>query len=67
MGKFGTVDWFACMLVFIGALNWGLIGIFDYNVVHALFGAGTVLTKVTYVLIGFSAVYFAFGKTALSK
>jgi len=58
--KIGSLDSFACALVFLGALNWGLVGIFDYNIVHAIFGDGTVLAKVTYVLVGFSALFFGY-------
>jgi uncharacterized protein len=47
-------------IVVLGALNWGLIGIFDFNIVTSLFGTGTVLTKVVYVLVGLSAVYAMF-------
>ena len=58
--KFGSLDWFAYTLVLIGALNWGLVGIFDFILVTASFGAASVLTKVTYVAIGFAALYAGF-------
>ena len=48
---------FALMLMFIGALNWGIVGITDgeTNVLAEIFGTGT-LTDVIYVLIGVSAL-----------
>lgn len=43
-------------LVLVGALNWGLVGAFDFNVVETLLGTGTLAT-VVYVLVGLAAVY----------
>lgn len=39
----------------IGALNWGLVGIFEFNLVSAIFGE-TVLTRVVYAIVGICAV-----------
>jgi uncharacterized membrane protein YuzA (DUF378 family) len=36
----------------IGALNWGLIGLFNFNLVEALFGVNTTLTKIVYSVVG---------------
>lgn len=43
-------------LVVIGALNWGLIGAFGFNLITSIFGEGT-LTSVVYRLVGLSAIY----------
>lgn len=45
-------------LVIIGALNWGLVGLFKLDVVNALLGA-TGLETIVHILIGVSAVYLA--------
>ncbi len=50
----------AWVLVIIGALNWGLVGFFGYDVVAAIFGNMSTLTKVIYDLIGLSALYLIF-------
>ncbi len=52
----------ARLLVFVGAVNWGLVGIgyfmnADYNVVEMLLGSIPVVVAVVYVLIGASALY----------
>ena len=47
------------ILVIIGALNWGLVGAFNFNLVTALFGDMTLLTRAVYVLVGISAVVSA--------
>ena len=52
------LDVIAAILVVIGALNWGLIGLFGFNLVAALFGT-TVLTNLIYILVGLSGVYQA--------
>jgi uncharacterized protein len=44
-------------LVIIGALNWGLVGAFSFDLVAAIFGDATAVTRVIYVLVGLSALY----------
>ena len=46
----------ALALVIVGGLNWLLVGLFDYNLVVAIFGAGTVLSRTVYVIVGISAL-----------
>ena len=40
----------------IGCLNWGLVGLFDFNLVELLFGDGTLLTRIVYVLVAISGL-----------
>ena len=49
----------AYVLTLIGALNWGLIGIFGFNLVAAIFGDMTVMTRIIYSLVGISAIITA--------
>lgn len=49
----------AFTLVVVGALNWGLVGLMNFNLVEMLFGA-TSLTQLVYVLVGVSGLYLAF-------
>ena len=51
-----TLHYLALLLTVVGALNWGLVGLFDFNLVHALFGAYPVLEKLIYALVGASAL-----------
>ncbi len=48
------------VLVIIGGLNWGLVGLFQFNLVSALFGSVPVLESLIYVLVGLAAVYLVF-------
>lgn len=41
----------------VGALNWGLVGLLNLNVVEALLGVGSLLTKVVYVVVGLAGAY----------
>lgn len=45
------------VLASIGALNWGLVALLDFNLVSALFGIDTVLTNLIYIAVAASAVY----------
>jgi len=45
-----------CLLLIIGALNWGLIGLFEYNLVTAILGGFPIAEKVVYILIGAAGV-----------
>lgn len=39
------------LISIIGCINWGLVGLFDFNLVEYLFGDGTLLTRIVYVLV----------------
>ncbi len=47
----------AQILVIIGALNWGLVGLINLNVVEAIFGAGTPITTIIYIIVGIAGLY----------
>lgn len=49
----------AFVLVVVGALNWGLVGLFNFNLVMMLFGSMPVVEKAVYVLVGAAGVYLA--------
>lgn len=51
-----TIDTLTRILVLVGALNWGLVGIANFDLVSAIMGAGSVLAKIVYSLVGISAV-----------
>lgn len=45
------------VLLIVGGLNWLLVGAFDFDLVAALFGDMSPLSRITYVLVGLSAIY----------
>lgn len=56
-GPWCTVNWIARILLVIGGLNWGLVGLFDFDLVATLLGHMSMLSKIVYVLVGLAAVY----------
>lgn len=67
MNQLNAFDWVALVLVIVGGLNWGLVGLLEFDLVAALFGAVPVIAKTVYTLVGLSAVYLAINVTKLSK
>ena len=45
------------VLVIVGGVNWGLVGLADFDLVAAIFGAGSALARLVYVLVGMSALW----------
>lgn len=58
--KMCAVHMVAWWLLFIGGINWGLVGILDFNLVEAIFGAWPVVVSVVYVLVALSAIALLF-------
>lgn len=57
MYKFNIIDKVAIILVIIGAINWGLIGLFNLNLVALLFGETlSILSRIAYILVGAAGV-----------
>jgi uncharacterized membrane protein YuzA (DUF378 family) len=52
-----TVDIVAVLLVIVGALNWGLFGAFNFDLVAAIFGSGSALARIVYVLVGVGGAF----------
>ena len=51
------IDKIALILVIIGAINWGLIGIFNLNLVEFIFGNMTAIARIIYALVGISGLW----------
>jgi uncharacterized membrane protein YuzA (DUF378 family) len=59
--KLDVFDWLAIALVIIGALNWGLIGILNFDLVAAIFGGpASLLSKIIYSLVGLAGAYLIY-------
>ena len=52
-----AIDTIALVLIIIGAINWGLVGIFSFNLVEAIFGGLSVITRIIYTLVGISGLW----------
>ena len=51
-----TLQKVALIFTIIGAINWGFIGIFDLNIVDAIFGQASVLSRVIYTIVGLTGL-----------
>jgi uncharacterized membrane protein YuzA (DUF378 family) len=61
-----SIGWLATGLVIIGALNWGLVGLFGFNLVVALSGRFDGLPRVIYALVGLAGLYEIYFARVLS-
>lgn len=51
------IDTIALVLIIIGAINWGVIGIFNFNLVETIFGGLSVISRIIYILVGISGLW----------
>ncbi len=55
-----TLNIVTLILLIVGGLNWGLVGAAKFDLVAAIFGAGSALSNIVYILVGVSALVQAF-------
>lgn len=60
MKNLGFIGWISFILVIIGGLNWGLVGFFHFNLVNTIFGAGSLIARIIYAVVGLAAVWLLF-------
>lgn len=60
--KMNWFDWITLVLLYIGGLNWGFVGILNWNLVEAILGTGTI-TTVIYALVGLSTLWVIYKHT----
>ena len=51
------IDKIALVLIIVGALNWGLIALFNFDLVSALFGDMSIISRIVYGLVGISGLW----------
>ena len=51
------IDKIALVLIIIGAINWGLIGIFNFNLVDTILGTMSIISRIIYILVGVSGLW----------
>ena len=57
MKRLNTSEMIALLLVIVGGLNWGLVGAFKFNLVDEIFGVGSALARIIYVIVGLATLY----------
>lgn len=55
--RLNGLDWIALILLIVGGLNWGLVGAFGIDLVATLFGEGSMLSRIVYILVGLAAIW----------
>jgi len=67
MKNLNIIDWIAIILLVIGGLNWGLVGIFNFDLVSAVFGSMSTFSRIVYTLVGLSGIWMLFQVGILAK
>ena len=62
-----AIDWIAMVLLIVGGLNWGLVGLFQFDLVAAIFGEMTLLSRIVYIAVGLSALWSLYTAAKLSS
>jgi uncharacterized membrane protein YuzA (DUF378 family) len=63
-----SIDVLAAILLVVGGLNWGLVGLFQFDLVATLFGGQSAgLARVVYMLVGLAAIYQGFQWKAIQR
>lgn len=66
-GRFHALDWISMALLIVGGLNWGLVGLFDFDLVAILFGEMSALSRLVYALVGVSAIYAVYTSSKMAR
>ena len=62
-----TIDVIAAVLLVVGGLNWGLVGLLQFDLVAALFGEASPISRLVYLAVGLCAVYQALQWKAIQR
>ena len=65
--RMGAMDWIAMLLLIVGGVNWGLVGMFNFDLVATLFGEMSALSRIVYVVVGLSALYAIYTSSKMSR
>jgi hypothetical protein len=62
-----TLDVIAAILLIIGGLNWGLVGVFNFDLVANVFGRMTAISRIVYTVVGLCALYWVMEWGAMKR
>ena len=65
--RFNALDWIAMILLIVGGLNWGLVGLADFDLVAAIFGEGSTFSRLVYILVGLAALFCLYTTTKMGR
>lgn len=67
MKNLNVLDWIALILVIVGGLNWGLVGLFGFDLVAWIFSAVFFIARIVYILVALAAIYMIIIAATLRK
>lgn len=56
MYKFSLLDKISFILVVIGSVDWGLVGLFNFDIISTLFGSAMIIARIIYILVGVAGI-----------
>ena len=62
-----SFDVIVAVLLVVGGLNWGLVGLLNFDLVATVFGNGALLSRIVYIVVGLSALYQAMQWRAIQR
>jgi uncharacterized membrane protein YuzA (DUF378 family) len=66
--SFSAPDWIAMILLIVGGINWGLVGLAQFDLVAAIFGGqDALLSRIVYILVGLAALYSIYTATKVNS
>lgn len=65
--RMSALDWVAMALMIVGGLNWGMVGLYNIDLVATLFGTQTPVSRVIYTAVGIAALYSLYTAVKLAS
>jgi uncharacterized membrane protein YuzA (DUF378 family) len=62
-----TIDMIAAAFLFVGGINWGLVGLFNFDLVAWVFRNMSIFSRIIYILVAISAIYDAVSWKAIQR
>ena len=67
MNKLSTFNWVALIIIIVGAINWGLVGLFKIDIIKVIFGDMTIFARMLYIIVGLAGLYLLILSFKLGK
>lgn len=62
-----VLDWVALVILVIGGLNWGLVGLFQFDLITGIFGGYSPIARILYIIVGLCALFVLFRALSCCK
>ena len=65
--RLNAIDWIALVLVIIGAINWLLVGLFNFDLILFLFGGVPIISNIIFIIVGLAGLWLIYTATRLTS